>query len=95
MAGERGLAALERYQVSVLIGNPSRLYVLPREVGPGTDAHDAAICSIMVLGAETGGRIPGVPELVGPGKVDERLNFNCLTCCRVEYHPDDLPIRIL
>ena len=52
---------------------PEFAELLPKNITPGTDAYDAALCSIMALGAESGGTIPEVPELVGPSEINERI----------------------
>lgn len=52
---------------------PEFAELLPKNIRPGTDAYDAALCSVMALGAETGDAIPEVPELVGPSDVNERI----------------------
>jgi len=50
---------------------PEFAELLPKKVTPGTDAYDAALCSIMALGAESGDAIPAVPKLVGPSENNE------------------------
>jgi len=47
--------------------------ILPKSITPGTDAYDAAICSVMSLGAESGDAIPAVPKFFGPPEITELI----------------------
>lgn len=47
--------------------------MLPSEVNEGTDAYDAALCSLMALAYGTGGRLQELPELVGPSCITDEI----------------------